>query len=258
MRFFPVVRLAAPPPACVAFFTCTLAAVAAACGGASPPPETPAAPAASPSAPPVQGKSTPIESDAPEPSPDTAHGLPSTCSAPGADPCVPAPAFVDRLCAKPHPDAALALFAPATAFTRVYLRGRLDELSGDEEALVLRFHAPQKGGIVVGKGGGTYDLLRWDGTCSTGIEAEAVTRTKPARPKTAHVQWHRIASKTQDALIASSEAVKHAHTRRGKECKGAMSGDVSAACARADDALVSAVVDYVRSGAALPSIDDVP
>jgi hypothetical protein len=166
--------------------------------------------------------------------------------------------FVERLCAKPHADAALALFAPSAPFTRMYLRGRLDELSGDEEVLVLRFHAQQKGGMVVGSGGGTYDFLRWDGSCSTGIEAEAVTRTKPARPKTAHVQWHRIATKTQDALIAASDAVKRAHARRGKECKGAMSGDVSAACAHADDALVSAVVDYVRSGATLPPIEDVP
>jgi hypothetical protein len=171
---------------------------------------------------------------------------------------VPPPAFVERLCAKPHADAALALFAPSEPFTRLYLKGRLDELSGDEEVLAVRFHAPQKGGIVVGNGGGTYDLLRWDGTCSTGIEAEAVTRTKPSRPKTAHVQWHRIGTHTQDALIVASQAIKLAHARRGKECKGAMSGDVSASCARADDALVAAVVDYVRSGAALPPAEDVP
>jgi hypothetical protein len=112
----------------------------------------------------------------------------------------------------------------------------------------------------VGSGNGTYDLLRWDGTCAMGIEAEAVTRTKPARPRTAHIQWHRIATQTQDALIAASDAVKRAHAKRGKECKGAMSGDVSAQCARADEALVAAVADYVRSGAALPPLprEDVP
>jgi hypothetical protein len=159
---------------------------------------------------------------------------------------------------KPHADAALALFAPSEPFTRVYMKGRLDELTSDEEVIVLRFHAPQKGGIVVGNGGGTYDLLRWDGTCSTGIEAEAVTRTKPPRPRTARIQWHRIATRTQDALIASSDTVKRAHAHRGKECKGAMSGDVSAACARADDALGAAVVDYVRSGAPLPPLEEVP
>jgi hypothetical protein len=52
--------------------------------------------------------------------------------------------------------------------------------------------------------------------------------------------------------------VKQAHAKRGKECKGAMSGDVSAACEKADDALVGAVVDYVRSGGSLPPVSAVP
>jgi hypothetical protein len=236
----------------------SLAVVAASvgCGAAqpaAPPPQSKPAEAKA-----VQGKSTPVASDEADAPAEPARTLPTACSDPGAPVCVPPPGFVDRLCAKPHADAALALFAPAQPFTRMYLKGRLDELLADEEALVLRFHAPQKGGIVVGSGGGTYDLLRWDGTCATGVEAEAVTHAKPARPRTAHIQWHRIATKTQDALIASSDAVKRAHARRGKECKGAMSGDVSAQCARADEALVAAVVDYVRSGAALPPLEDVP
>jgi hypothetical protein len=171
---------------------------------------------------------------------------------------MPASRFVDRLCEKPHPNTALALFGPSTPFTRAYLRGKVDELSTDEEVLVLRQHVPQQGGMVVGSGKGTYDLLRWDGTCSIGIEAELVTRTRPPRPRAAHVQWHRIDSKIQDALVASSDAVKRAHSRRGRECKGAMTGDVSAACEHADDALVSALVDYVRSGGQLPPPDDVP
>jgi hypothetical protein len=37
-----------------------------------------------------------------------------------------------------------------------------------------------------------------------------------------------------------------------------MSGDVSLACEKADDALVSAIVEYVRSGGALPPPDDAP
>ncbi len=85
-----------------------------------------------------------------------------------------------------------------------------------------------------------------------GIEAEMTTRRRPARPVPAHVQWHRIAPATQDALIAGSEAIKRAHAARGRECKGAMSGEVSAACQRADGALVEAIVAYVRAGGALP------
>jgi hypothetical protein len=52
--------------------------------------------------------------------------------------------------------------------------------------------------------------------------------------------------------------VKRAHAKRGKECQGAMSGDVSAACLKSDQALVEAVVDYVRDGGALPPPDSLP
>jgi hypothetical protein len=138
------------------------------------------------------------------------------------------------------------------------VRGRVDELAADEEVLVLRFHAPQKGGMIVGSNSGSYDLLRWDGTCSLAMEAQVVTRTAPPHATSAHVQWHRISAHMQDALIASSDPVKRAHAKRGKECKGAMTGDVSAACEKADRALVAAIVDYVRSGGKLPPPDDVP
>jgi hypothetical protein len=165
---------------------------------------------------------------------------------------------VERLCAKPHQDAALSLFAKATPFTRVYLRGKLDELGLDEEVLALRIHVPSKGGMVVGSGNGTYDVLRWDGSCAMGVEAEMVTRTRPPKPRTAQIQWHRVSAKVQDALLAASDTVRRARARRGKECKGAMSGDVSAACEKANDALIEAVADYVRTGGNLPEAEDVP
>lgn len=229
-----------------------------------------AAPAATPSADPqaaptAQGKSTPTDTpdqastaEGDNPATSSAGGLPKACGDGSKDLCLPPGRFVERLCDKPHQDTALALFGSSTPFTRGYLRGKVDELLNDEEVLILRRHVPQQGGIVVGSGKGTYDVLRWDGTCSMGIEAEMVTRTRPPRPRTAHVQWHRIDTKIQDALVASSDAVKRAHAKRGRECKGAMSGDVSAACEKADDALVSALVDYVRSGGSLPPPDDLP
>jgi hypothetical protein len=223
-------------------------AFCAAC--ASKPAAPPATEANAGPAPAVTGKSTPVESE-PEPAASD-DKLPSTCADAKATVCTPPGAFVERLCAKPRQDVALGLFAPSTPFTRGYLRGKLDELVLDEEVLVLRFHAQPKNGMVIGNGNGTYDLLRWDGTCSTGVEAEMVTRTRPPQPRSAHVQWHRIATPIQDALITASDAVKKAHAKRGKECKGAMTGDVSAACVKADGALVAAVVDYVRSGGSLP------
>lgn len=151
---------------------------------------------------------------------------------------------------------ALALFAKGSPWTRAYLRGKFDELAFDEEVLLLRFHAPPQAGMIVGSGKGSYDVLRWDGSCAAAVDTDMITRTRPPRPKSAHVQWSRVSSKTQDALLAS-EGVKRAWSRRGKECKGATSGEVSAACERADAALVDAVVDQVRTQGGLPEPDPV-
>jgi hypothetical protein len=164
-------------------------------------------------------------------------------------------AFVDRLCDKAHQDVALALFSSGTPFTRMYLRGKMDELVWDEEVLALRFRGVPKGGIQVGSGAGSYDVLRWDGSCSMAVDADMLTKNKPGRPRTAKVKWHRLGDKTQTALIGSSDAVKRAYKKRGAECQGAMSGDVSASCEKADGALVDAIVDYMRGGGRVPPPD---
>jgi hypothetical protein len=137
----------------------------------------------------------------------------------------------------------------------MYSRGRVDELLQDEEVIALRFHGVPKGGMVVGSGAGSYDVLRWDGSCSTAVEVEVFSKSAPSRPRAAHVQWHRLGDRTQTALINQSDAVRRAHAKRGKECKGAMTGDVSAACEKADAELVLAIVDFVRGGGALPPVD---
>jgi hypothetical protein len=229
--------------------------VLGACGGsaAPPPPSAPAAPEApaSTAAAAATGKSTPTD-DPPTP---TEAGLPSKCADAASDVCTPPGDFVDRLCTKPHQDIALWLFGKDTPFTRLYLRGKFDELAFDEEVLALRYRATPKGGIQVGNSTGSYDVLRWDGSCSTGVDAEMITKSRPPSPRTARVQWHRVGGATQDALIAASEAVKRARAKRGKECQGAMTGDVSASCQKADASLVSAVVDYVRGGGSVPAPD---
>ncbi len=226
--------------------------VLGACGGSAAPPPASAPEAPTPSAAAATGgKSTPTD----EPPTPAESGLPSKCADASSDICTPPGDFVDRLCAKPHQDLALWLFAKDTPFTRLYLRGKMDELAFDEEVLALRHHAVPKGGIQVGNSTGSYDVLRWDGSCAMAVEAEMVTKTRPPKPRTARVQWHRIAGPTQDALIAASDAVKRARAKRGKGCQGAMSGDVSAACQKADASLVDAVVDYVREGGTIPVPD---
>jgi hypothetical protein len=227
-------------------------AFAPACGGSSPPASAPATPdsASAPAdAPAASSASGSAGGDAPP-----ATGLPTACAGPQTPACTPSSDFVDRLCAKPHQEIALALLAKSP-FTRLYLKGKLDELAFQEEVLALRFHGQAKGGMQVGSGNGSYDVLRWDGSCSMAVDADILTTNNPARPKTARVLWHRLSDKAQDALIAGSDDIKRAHAKRGKECKGAMSGDVSAACQKADQALVDAIVGYVRGGGALPTPD---
>jgi hypothetical protein len=225
------------------------------CGGAVKSNAEPAtALSAAPVAAPVAEPSTepPVASASAAVAPAPPAQIPTACADPAASICAPPSDFVDRLCARPRQEATLALFAKAMPFTRLYLRGKLDELAWDEEVLVLRFHAAPKNGIVVGSGAGTYDVLRWDGSCSKAVEAEILSRNPPPKRRTAHVKWDRLGDEMQAALINQSEAVKRACTKRGKECKGAMSGDVSGACERADAELVQAVVDYVSGGGTLP------
>jgi len=226
--------------------------VLGACGGSAAPP-----PASAPEAPANPGASVATGTSTPTDDPPTAaeSGLPAKCADASSAVCTPPGDFVDRLCTRPHQDIALWLFGKDTPFTRLYLRGKMDELAFDEEVLALRYRATPKGGIQVGNSTGSYDVLRWDGSCALAVDAEMITKSRPPKPRTARVQWHRIAGSTQDALIAASDPVKRARAKRGKECQGAMTGDVSAACEKADASLVSAVVDYVRGGGSIPTPD---
>jgi hypothetical protein len=230
-----------------------LSVLVAACGGSKPPPADAPAPADS-SATAAVDSAAPAGSDAPAAAPATT-GIPTACANTSSSVCTLPSDFVERLCAKPHQDIALALFGK-TPFSRLYLKGKMDELAFQEEVLALRFHGQPKGGMQVGSGNGTYDVLRWDGSCSMAVDADILSTSSPGgRPRSARVLWLRVGDKTQTALIAGSDAVKKAHAKRGKECQGAMSGDVSAACQKADTALVDAVVDYVRAGGTLPTPD---
>jgi hypothetical protein len=224
-----------------------------ACGGShAPAPASPTAPDST-SSPADSASSAPAADAAPAPAPSA--GLPTACANPSASTCTPPSDFVDRLCTKPHQEIALALFGK-TPFTRLYLKGKMDELSFQEEVLALRFHGQAKGGMQVGSGNGSYDVLRWDGSCSMAVDADILGTSAPSgRPKSARVLWHRIGDKMQTALITGNDAIHKAHAKRGKECQGAMSGDVSAACQKADNALVDAIIDYVRGGGTLPTPD---
>lgn len=196
------------------------------------------------------------------------HGVPRTCAVAGAPVCVPDAAFVRRMCNGSFPDVALLLMAKGAPFTRMYMLGDVDGWNADggasararlrfaEEMLVLRRRTPPSNGIVVGSGGAGYLVMRWDGNCYTLEDTELTTR-RPASPRHAPMPWRFYAEPTKDALLKSPKILA-AYQRRGKECKGAVSGVVSRACERADTALSEAIVAEVRGGLELPTPEHLP
>jgi hypothetical protein len=175
--------------------------------------------------------------------------------------------FVDRLCRRPFVDTTLALFQKSAPWTHVYLRGKVDAwytgarsaratLAFDEEVLMLRFHAPNSGGMSIEGSAGTYDVLRWDGKCFT-LDSAEITTTPPPEAKAARLAWDRISAPMQGAVL-KSEDVKRAYDKRNKACKGASRDDAPAACDNAESTLSIAVANHVRTVGGLPAPDLVP
>jgi hypothetical protein len=195
--------------------------------------------------------------------------MPTTCAS-GSDPqsCTPPAAFVDALCNGSFLDATMTLFAKGSPWTRAYLRGDVDgwyasgggsaraRLAFDEEFLVLRIRAPATTGMVVGNGSTSYDVLRWDGACYT-LDSGELSMKRPPKPKHPSLPFHHFSDRTQAALLADGK-VRAAHSKRGKECHGVTTGEVTLACERADHALGEAVIDLVNSGATLPPPSKIP
>jgi len=248
----------------------------AACGGAPPPPAASAPPteAAAEPAPNVevdvaasaQAASTQTTSamvavaapaeDAPPPK------LPTTCTPAGPKKlCTPDADFAKRACSAEYPDAALALFLKGTPWTRGYLTRDVDAWNAtggrthsakvlfDEEVIVLQHRqAEAKGGVVMVVNGetGSYDVLRWDGSCVS-VMADELTTHRPPQPKRAAIPWRRLDEGTRTALL-SGPKVKASFDAVGKACDGTN----EAKCAQAQSALTGAIVEFVRGGGELP------
>jgi hypothetical protein len=110
---------------------------------------------------------------------------------------------------------------------------------------VLFTTAGNHGGMQV-SGSGSYQVLRWNGTCATLQEGE-LRMEKPGKVKAAKVQWRFLDSGIQQAL-RTDQRVTDAYRARKKECKGAHSGDVSKKCVKLDQKLFDLIVSVVRSG----------
>lgn len=243
--------------------------VATACGGSSEKPATDpgTSTSTSASATTVSSASASSASTTTATTHEAPHMIPGGCANGSSDPCVPDATFVKRLCDASYPDVALLLMSKSMPFTHAYLRGDVDgwnaeggasaraRLKFDEEVLILKKRSANSGGIQV-SGSGGFQVMRWDGNCYT-LGDDEVTTKKPPAPKWAPITWRFLAPATKDGLM-ENEVVKAAEAKRGKECKGATSGDVTLACQHADEALSAAVVTVVRSGTAVPTPERVP
>ncbi len=237
------------------------------CGGSKPPVET-AAPESTETKPDEsKAKSTTAEND--ENDDANATKIPEGCAGDTKDPCQMPKGFVKRLCAGVFPELALSFFQKSSPWKRAYVSVKEvapfnglggpsaeEKLVFEEELLVLVERKADTGGMQVSGAGGSYDVLRWDGTCAT-LSAEEVRFVAPPKPKHATIPWRVLEDPTQEALKAN-EALSKIAIERKKECKGATMGAVSAKCEKADKALNDLVVEAVRSGTTVPTPKKVP
>ena len=239
----------------------------AACGGAqSPKPEDPGNSAAAEkpaAADPAAGTASAPKADAAP----AAVTVPTECAKSGRL-CMPDPKFTKRMCNDSFPSVALYFFGNGLPFTRGYLTrktqawnaegGASDNtfLEFDEEVLLLAERGSDPNAMQVSGAGGGYMAMRWNGSCVT-LAKEEVTLDKPPAPKFAKVEWRFLDDNVQAALRDDKTINTAVQTRR-KECKGAVSGDVSLTCVKADDRLTQVVVDYLRKGGKLPVPSKLP
>jgi len=182
--------------------------------------------------------------------------------------CLPDQKFSKRMCNDSSPSLALYLFGNGFGYTRGYLTrktqawnaagGASDNtfLEFDEEVLLLVERGGDTGGMQVSGAGGGYEALRWNGSCVT-LAKEEVTLDKPPAPKAAKVEWRFLDDNVQAALREDS-TINAAVGKRRTECKGAVSGDVSLGCVKADDRLTQVLVDYLRKGGKVPVPSKLP
>ncbi len=229
-----------------------------ACGGSAPAPRAAAEPA--PVVEPAPSEEAVDDAPADE---ETAQvgGIPEQCAS-NADPCVPPSSWVQKLCADVRPETALYLFRQGTPWKRMYLTRKTEAVNAsggaslagylefDEEVLILRHRGGDPNGIQVGSGGGTYDALRWDGSCVS-LDGAELTDNLPPQPKHSRVEWRWLGENMREAL-RRDEALNGLYRDRRGECKGANSGRVTQQCERLDAKLVARIVEYVRQTSDLP------
>ena len=184
--------------------------------------------------------------------------IPTECAEPKSEICTPSASFVAQLCKRNSPDLALAMFNKGTPWKRAYLRmnakawytgasrAEAVQLVLDEEVLVVASRTNNKGGFQVG--GGSYDAVRWDGSCVS-VMADEVTFRRPPVPAVASIRWRHLKNTTRQALL-ENRGINFRRKLYRDRCKSNRNGS---RCQQAAVDLASLIASYVRKGGKVPA-----
>lgn len=237
--------------------------IATGCGGpAQPDPKDPSAATSDKSA---ASKAKPAGGDEAQPAgdePAEPSGMPAKCHKMDGDICLPPPRFAKLVCDREYPSVAYAMFAKGTPWTRGYITtntggAQKDELTRDEEVIVLTHKAAPKMEIKVSGVGDSYVVLRWNGACATMVQQEEIRFEPPPRPFTPRIIWKRLEVDIREAL-KKDEEIYDAYIALKKTCKGVSVGSVSDKCVTADTAMSKLLADKARAGIEIPAPQTLP
>lgn len=187
--------------------------------------------------------------------------LPTACAGDG-DICTPPRAFSQWLCKSTRPNLALTMFRASSPWTRAYVRQDMEawyasarrsrprQLRYAEEVIIVGNRAQRSPGAVQISGMGSYDVLRWDGSCVSLMEGE-LSFIRPSTPDVATIDWRRLEHPITDAFEMNPK-IAYRNQKRRKDCKGFGEQAVTR-CERAELGLSRMIAEYVRGGGEFPA-----
>lgn len=176
--------------------------------------------------------------------------------------CMPDNRWVAALCEGVYQEEALYMFRKGSPWKRLYLRDNVEAVNATggswvpgtvrhgEEVIALRYREVDDEFQLEAGGGGTYDVLRWNGSCAT-VDEDLLSTRSPRRMRHPRVEWRWLGDEMRSAL-REDEKVNLAYRARRNECKAATMGRVTAKCERLDGELIDKIVRHVRQRKSLP------
>jgi hypothetical protein len=187
--------------------------------------------------------------------------IPMRCSNPKRTRCLPPEEWVTRLCDDVYPDVALHMFMPDSPWHRFYMVANAEpfnasggmslmgeKLRRGEEVIALRRRRARDGISVSDTAG--YDVLRWNGACAS-IHDGDYTLRRPHDVLHSRIEWRDIGLALRNAL-EEHPRIRESNEARRKHCRGVGFRRVTEECEEFDRQLIDEIVDFVRSGGALP------